>query len=69
MHEQWQDLIPYYVAGSLSQTDAAALERHVEFCALCRKALDEWRVIGRIINLGLIEKDRVWRGLFVHFAI
>jgi hypothetical protein len=50
MHENWQELIPFYIAGSLSQADVQKLERHLSKCIYCRQALDDWRTIGRVVR-------------------
>ncbi len=50
MHEDWQELIPYYVAGTLPASDAAFLEQHLAMCDLCRTSLAEWRLIGEVVR-------------------
>jgi len=49
-HKHWQNLLPFYAAGTLSQPDHLALERHLATCAACRKTLDEWRSIAGIVR-------------------
>lgn len=49
MHEQWQELIPFYITGKLSGAEAAALSTHLAQCDLCRRAVDEWKVIGQAV--------------------
>lgn len=50
MHSQWQDLIAFYIAGTLPPADAAALEQHLAHCAACRTALEEWRLIAGVVH-------------------
>lgn len=50
MHEQWQDLMPFYLAGTLSRAEAAALESHLAGCAECQLALNEWRIIAEVVK-------------------
>jgi hypothetical protein len=49
-HKRWQDLLPFYVTGTLSRQDALALERHLMDCRTCRKTLDEWRGIAGAVR-------------------
>lgn len=49
-HPQWQELMPFYLTGRLSQAEAAALENHLRGCADCRQALEEWRLIGEVVS-------------------
>ena len=46
MHEQWRDLVPFYVAGTLPAGDRAAVEEHLAECAECREVLREWRLVA-----------------------
>ncbi|MBI5958588.1 MAG: zf-HC2 domain-containing protein, partial [Chloroflexi bacterium] len=46
MHNQWLDLIPYYIAGTVSRSKAAALEQHLARCESCRQAVEEWRQVA-----------------------
>ncbi|NWF69090.1 MAG: zf-HC2 domain-containing protein [Chloroflexi bacterium] len=50
MHQQWEDLLPFYAAGTLDASERAALEQHLAGCELCRQALMEWRVIGDAVR-------------------
>jgi uncharacterized protein YraI len=50
MHENWQELIPFYIAGSLTKAEAQKLERHLSKCIYCRQVLDDWRTIGRVVR-------------------
>ncbi len=50
MHKQWVDLIPYYVAGTVPRSKAAAFEQHLARCEACRRALDEWRTVAGTVR-------------------
>jgi hypothetical protein len=55
MHEQWLDLIPYYVNRTLPETERAAFERHLAACETCRRALEEWHTVAGVVHA---EADR-----------
>ena len=47
MRDQWQDLIPFYVANTLSDREKQAFESYLKDCgAPCQQAVEEWRTIG-----------------------
>lgn len=47
MQNQWKDLIPFYVAGTLSDEETQALEAYLEQCgAPCYDEIEEWRTIA-----------------------
>lgn len=47
MQDKWQDLIPYYIAGSLPDEDKRALEAYLRDCgAPCEHELADWRQIA-----------------------
>ncbi|HVU11462.1 MAG TPA: zf-HC2 domain-containing protein, partial [Phototrophicaceae bacterium] len=50
MHNNWEELIPFYIAGTLPKAEAARLESHVAHCDDCRKSLDEWRQIASVVR-------------------
>lgn len=50
MHNEWLDLIPFYVAGTLSQSDMVALEHHLARCESCFGALSEWREVATVVR-------------------
>ncbi len=50
MHKQWADLIPYYVAGTLSRRQAAELEQHLASCEKCRLAVQEWQNVANMVR-------------------
>ena len=49
--QHYQDLIPFYIANTLSVGEKRALEIHLRDCATCRSMVDEWRMVA----------DTVWR--------
>lgn len=50
MHKHWTDLLPYYVAGTLSQKQAAELERHLAGCEDCRQTVREWQRVAEVVR-------------------
>lgn len=47
MQDKWKDLIPFYVADTLSDRDKQALEAYLLKCGdPCQDEIDEWRVIA-----------------------
>src|SRR6185436_11959794 len=50
MHEQWEDLIPFYVAQSLAPFEVIALERHLNTCALCQTSVREWSYLATAVR-------------------
>ena len=47
MRDNWQNLIPFYVANTLSDTEKRAFEAYLEQCGIpCQQAVEEWRTIG-----------------------
>jgi hypothetical protein len=55
MHEQWLDLIPYYVNRTLPDAERAAFEYHLTTCDTCRRALEEWHTVAGVVHA---EVDR-----------
>jgi anti-sigma factor RsiW len=41
-HADWKDLIPFYIAGTLSKTEMLQLERHLAECVSCRQDVNDW---------------------------
>jgi hypothetical protein len=50
MHSEWEALIPYYVAGTLSKGETTRLEHHLSKCAECTKSVEEWRAIAGAVR-------------------
>lgn len=47
MQDKWKDLIPFYVAGTLSEDDKEALEAYLVQCGdPCNEEIEEWRAIA-----------------------
>lgn len=47
MQDRWKDLIPFYVADTLSDSDKQALEQYLVQCGTpCQEEVDEWRIIA-----------------------
>lgn len=40
------ELLPGLIAGTLAAADAAGVSAHLESCAVCRAALNEWEAVG-----------------------
>ncbi len=58
MHNNWEELIPFYIAGTLSKAEASRLENHVAHCDDCRKSLDEWRQIASVVRADAASQMR-----------
>lgn len=50
MQNNWQDLIPFYVAGTLDDEDRQQLERILAESEEARAALAEWQLIGDFVR-------------------
>ncbi len=50
MHQQWEDKIAFYVAGTLPPAEAAALEQHLQSCVACRRSLAEWQAVAGLVD-------------------
>lgn len=72
-HEDWINLLPFYVSGSLDSSRKQELERHLSGCIECRKKLAEWRLVkGWIVTedttLELPPRQGVFQGLAPRLA-
>jgi hypothetical protein len=47
---QCHDLLPGYVAGTLSEPDIASIERHVSHCAACQDELAQWCRLSNVAH-------------------
>ncbi len=47
MSHNWQELLPFYVAGTLSVEQRNVLETHLKTCPDCRARLKEWQMIAK----------------------
>lgn len=50
MHEQWQDMLPLYINGTLSDVERDALEQHLAQCDECRAAAEEWLALSQVAS-------------------
>lgn len=50
MHNDWEELIPFYVAGSLPRAETVHLESHLARCERCRASVEEWRAIASVVR-------------------
>lgn len=46
MHKRYEDLIPFFITGNLSESDAALVRDHLGQCAECHAVYAEWREIS-----------------------
>jgi anti-sigma factor RsiW len=49
-HEEALELLPWYINGTLSDTEHSAVERHVRTCLTCRIALQEQNRIAALLK-------------------
>jgi len=45
-HKQVQELLPWYLNGTLSERERAAVGKHLASCSLCRQDLADWQAIS-----------------------
>lgn len=48
-HQQWQDLIPFYIAQTLSPDDIRLFEAHLANCDTCQAEIETWRTIASAV--------------------
>jgi hypothetical protein len=48
-HQEWQDLVPFYVAQSLSAEQVRQFETHLATCKDCQAEIDDWRMIASAV--------------------
>src|SRR5215472_16617478 len=48
-HSNFSDLLPWYIRGTLPETDSQALVAHLDDCEDCRRSLAEWRLINQAV--------------------
>ena len=58
-HKQWIDLIPFYITGTLSQTETDSIEQHLQTCQACHQVLLEWTEIANIVHNVANEKSQL----------
>lgn len=59
MAHKWEDLLPYYAAGTLDAVQRARLSEHLETCEPCRRALREWEMISGAVRSEVIGWTQV----------
>lgn len=60
-HLNTEMLLPWYAAGQLDSTDAAAVEAHLDTCGQCRAALEQERLLKAEIRQLPLQADVDWR--------
>lgn len=50
MHNLWEEMLPFYIAGALPQAEARRLERHLEHCAPCSQSMNEWKLVAAAVR-------------------
>jgi hypothetical protein len=48
-HQEWQDLVPFYVAQSLTAEQVRHFETHLASCKDCQAEIDEWRMVASAV--------------------
>ncbi|MCA9893884.1 MAG: zf-HC2 domain-containing protein [Anaerolineae bacterium] len=48
-HQDWQEMIPFYIAQTLSPDETTALEGHLATCVACRREVNEWRQVASAV--------------------
>lgn len=49
-HADFEELLPFYAAGTLPADTASRLERHLMACNRCQQELAEWQAIGNAVR-------------------
>ena len=62
-HEQAQQLLPWYVNGTLDAGETAMVEAHLADCADCRADLAAERVLARDVAALPIDVEHAWSAL------
>lgn len=57
MHKHWLDLLPGYVAGTLSEAEREAVERFLEQNPQYRETLEEWQLMATIVRTDAWERN------------
>ncbi len=50
MHNQWEEMLPFYAAGTLNKAETIRLENHLARCKECSRSLDDWRLIADAVR-------------------
>lgn len=59
-HRQTQDLLPWYVNGSLAPAETSAVEKHLAECDECRADLEHERVLSREASGLPLDVEHGW---------
>jgi hypothetical protein len=59
-HEQAQQLLPWYVNGTLEADEAAMIEAHLAACAECRADLAAEQVLAREVAALPLDVEHAW---------
>jgi anti-sigma factor RsiW len=62
-HERAQQLLPWYVNGTLEAAEAAMVEAHLAECAECRNDLAAERVLAREVAALPLDVEHAWSTL------
>lgn len=62
-HEQTQDLLPWYVNGTLDAEEVALVEAHLPQCAECRAELERERFLAAQVAGLPIDAEHGWTAL------
>jgi anti-sigma factor RsiW len=62
-HEQAQQLLPWYVNGTLEADEAATVEAHLAECAECRADLAAEQVLSREVAALPLDVEHAWSTL------
>jgi WD40 repeat protein len=57
MHNEWEDQLPFYAAGLLSEENAALVEAHLQECESCQEDLAEWHLAAEILRREDVLRD------------
>ncbi|MFN8452756.1 MAG: zf-HC2 domain-containing protein, partial [Anaerolineae bacterium] len=66
MHNNWEELLPFYIAGTLPKNETTRLENHLSRCDECRRSLDEWRLIADVVRADASSQMRALPPLSNH---
>ena len=50
MHNLWEEMLPFYIAGSLPKAEATRLERHLEHCETCSQSMSDWKLVAAAVR-------------------
>jgi predicted anti-sigma-YlaC factor YlaD len=62
-HEQTQELLPWYVNGTLEADEVALVDSHLAECGECRTDLELERALGQQVASLPVDAERGWAAL------